>query len=329
MIVPRTLFTSALATLCLLPALKAGYLFATFKGEKTALEEQIYFAVSEEGRQWKALNDGEPVLVSQLGEKGVRDPYLLRSHDGKTFYLIATDLSIYHNGDWKRAVEDGSRAIVIWESRDLVQWSEPRRVEVAPPDAGCTWAPEAIYDEESGDYVVFWASTTARDEYQKHRIWGARTGDFKTFGKPFIFIEKPTTIIDTTIVREGDQYYRFTKDEQDKDITMETAEKLSGPWRNVDGFSLAGMQGYEGPACYQVAPAEDGQAATWCLILDHYMKGRGYQPYVTHDLGSGEFEPGENFSFPFPFRHGSVLPLSEAEYERLVQAREVGEARSE
>jgi len=54
------------------------------------------------------------VLVSQLGEKGVRDPYLLRSQDGQKFYLLATDLSINLNRDWKRAQEAGSKSIVIW-----------------------------------------------------------------------------------------------------------------------------------------------------------------------------------------------------------------------
>src|SRR5687767_2309261 len=126
-------------------AISGGLLFVTFKGEQTPLTEQIYFALSADGRNWTALNDGKPVLVSELGEKGVRDPFLVRAHDGESFYLIATDLSINRNRDWKRAVRAGSRSIVIWESKNLVQWSEPRLVAVAPKDAGCTWAPEAVY----------------------------------------------------------------------------------------------------------------------------------------------------------------------------------------
>jgi hypothetical protein len=60
--------------------------------------------------------------------------------------------------------------------------------------------------------------------------------------------------------------------------------------------------------------------ATWCLILDHYAKGLGYQPFVTHDMASGQFTPGAGFSFPFHFRHGSVIPLTSAEYQRLQAA---------
>jgi GH43 family beta-xylosidase len=301
-------------------AAPAGFLFVTFKGEQTPLSEQIYFALSADGRNWTALNKSEPTLVSELGEKGVRDPYLLRAHDNSKFYLIATDLSINRNGNWGRAVRAGSRSIVVWESTDLVKWSEPRLVEVAPEDAGCTWAPEAVYNEETGDYLVFWASTTKRDDYKKHRIWAARTKDFRTFGTPFVYIEKPNTVIDTTIVRDGGKYYRFTKDEKHKAVTLETAPALKGPWNDVDGFSLSRLTGYEGPQAYLIEPSAEGRPPVWGLILDHYSQGRGYQPYVTHDLAKGKFETGKGFTFPFKFRHGSVLPLTAEELERVKSA---------
>ena len=297
-----------------------GFLFVTFKGEQTPMSEQIYFGLSKDGRNWEALNGGEPALVSKLGEKGVRDPYIIRSHDGRGFFMIATDLSIHLTKDWGRAVTKGSRSIVVWTSRDLVEWSQPRLVKVAPDDAGCTWAPEVVYDEEAKDYLVFWASTTKSDDFAKHRIWAARTKDFHTFGKPFIYIEKPTTIIDTTIVRDGKKYYRFTKDEKFKAITLETSDTLTGTWSEVPGFSLAQLRGYEGPECYVVEPAKDGKPATWCLILDHYSKGEGYKPFVSTDIAGGQFSPGEGFTFPFRFRHGSVLPLSKEEYERVEKA---------
>jgi hypothetical protein len=296
-----------------------GYLFVTFKGEQNPMAEQIYFALSKDGRNWQALNNAEPMLVSKVGEKGVRDPYLLRAHDGKAFYLLATDLSIARNGDWGRAVRAGSNAIIIWESTDLVNWSKLRRVPVAPLDAGCTWAPEAIFDEDTGDYLAFWASTTRRDDFEKHRIWAARTKDFRKFSAPFIYIEKPLPVIDTTIVRDGGKYYRFTKDEKFKAITMEESEKLAGPWRDVPGFSLARLVGFEGPECYPVQTAP-GEPPVWCLILDYYSKGEGYQLFVTNDLASGKFAPAGGLASPFRFRHGSVLSLTEAEYQALEKA---------
>jgi hypothetical protein len=298
-------------------AAEGAYLFVTFKGEHTPMSEQVYFAISKDGRKWDALNGGEPVLVSSIGEKGVRDPFLLRSHDGKSFILIATDLSIHLNGDWNRAQTAASRSIVIWESPDLVKWSEPRLVEVAADDAGCAWAPEAIYDEENGDYLVFWASKNRRDDFAKQRIWAARTPDFRTFGEPFIYIDKPDHVIDTTIVRDDGKFFRFSKDEKFKAITMESSEKLSGPWRDVPEFSLAKLQGFEGPECYQLVPAADGKPAVWCLVIDHYARGEGYKPYVTEDLSTGDFKPAPGFHFPFRFRHGSILPITREEFLHL------------
>ena len=297
-----------------------GFLFVTFNGEKSAMGEQIYFGLSRDGKRWGVVNGGRPVLVSALGEKGVRDPFIMRAHDGSKFYLLATDLSIHNNGSWKRAVQSGSRSIMVWESADLVLWSEPRLIAVAAEDAGCTWAPEAVFDEQRGDYLVFWASQNRSDNFAKQRIWASRTKDFRTFDKPFIYIDKPNHVIDTTIVRDGDGYRRFSKDEQGKAITLETAADLDGPWQLDPGFSLARMTGYEGPTCFEIAPSAAGKPATWCLLLDHYGKGLGYEPFLTTDIASGVFTPATGFSFPFRFRHGTVMPISDTEYRRLVSA---------
>ncbi len=294
-----------------------GFLFVTFRGEQTPMTEQIYFAISRDGREWKALNQGNPVLVSTVGEKGVRDPYILRTHDGSHFVIIATDLSINLNPDWKRAREKGSQSIVVWKSDDLAKWTDPKLAHVAPDDAGCTWAPEAVYDEEAGNYMVYWASRTQQDKLAKQRIWSAHTTDFETFTKPEIFIDKDRAVIDTDIVRDGNKYYRFSKSGH---ITQEVADKLAGPWKDVPGTSLDDTAQYEGPECYLIEPATADHPATWCLMLDHFKVGKGYEPFITHDLASGHFEPAQDFKFPFLVRHGSVLPVSEAELQRLEQA---------
>ena len=301
-------------------ATDGGFLFVTFKEEVTPMCEQIYFALSPDGRHWHALNGSEPVLVSTVGEKGVRDSFLVRSHDGKKFYLIATDLHANVYADWHRATHAGSKSIVIWDSTDLVHWSLPRLAKVAPADAGCTWAPEAVYDDSKHAYLVFWASTTASDNFNKLRIWAAWTKDFVTFEKPFIYIDKPWHVIDADIVRENGIYYRFSKDDQHKDIIMETSTNLLGPWNGATNFSLATMQGYEGPECFCLKPAGEGRPATWCLLLDQYSQHAGYQPFVTEDLSGGQFKPGDYFAFPFKFRHGCVLPISGREYQRLEKA---------
>ena len=169
-----------------------GYLMAHFTGED-ATGEQIYFATSVDGLHWTDLNNSQPVLVSGIGEKGVRDPSLIRSEDGKTFRILATDLRIANGKGWDVAMHSGSTSLVIWESMDLVNWSKPWLADVAGsiPSAGCAWAPEAIYDEENKNYVVYWATISPLDDIDKARIYYATTTDFKKFSAPKMYINRP------------------------------------------------------------------------------------------------------------------------------------------
>src|SRR2546430_9496815 len=100
----------------------SAYLFVHFTGQ-SARGEQICFSVSEDGLHWTDLNNSEPVLVSEIGDKGVRDPSIIRSPDGKKFYLLATDLRIANGKGWGAARYHGSTSLVFWESTDLVNWS--------------------------------------------------------------------------------------------------------------------------------------------------------------------------------------------------------------
>ena len=49
-----------------------GYLFTYFSGANRSDAEQIYFSASEDGLFWTELNKNNPVLVSNVGDKGVR-----------------------------------------------------------------------------------------------------------------------------------------------------------------------------------------------------------------------------------------------------------------
>ena len=99
--------------------------------------------------------------MSQLGDQGLRDPFIIRSPDGDTFYMIATDLNWFNrNRDYQ--IND-SQYIEVFESHDLVNWSPQRHVKVAPDNAGNAFAPEAYWDDSIGAYVVFWAQAMWRD----------------------------------------------------------------------------------------------------------------------------------------------------------------------
>ncbi len=314
------------------------YMFAYFTGEGTKTGEQMYFADSRDGRNWTALNDGEPVITSQMGEKGLRDPFIMRSHEGDKFYLIATDLWIAGGTSWGESQTNGSQSIMVWESTDLVNWSDQRMCTVAADDAGCTWAPEAFWDEETQDYAVFWASKTARDNYGPHHIWKCHTRDFYTYSEPEIWITLKNesgadiSVIDTTVIKAGDTYYRFNKNEDGgkavmtdgstvntKVVYMEKSNSLDGTWEYVKSdYLLDGANQYREGATSFKFNDDDVETDTWCLLLDNFGGG-GYYPATTTDLSSGNFTKLTDYSFPTTgiLRHGSVLNITADEYAAL------------
>ena len=294
----------------------SGYLFAHFTGEHKD-GEQIYFSVSRDGLHWKDLNGGKPVLYSGIGTRGVRDPFLVRDPGKKKFYLIATDLRIESGCGWEKAQYEGSRDLIVWESEDLVNWSEERACTVGIPEAGCVWAPEAVYDSGKEEFLVFWASMVKApaDEEAKQRIYASWTKDFRQFSEPFVYMEREQHVIDSTIVENQGRYYRFTKDETNKCIILEESESLTGTFRQIPSETLSGLLGVEGPECYLLP---DGN--TWCLIVDQFAEEKGYLPVFTKDLGSGVLEIAQEGSYDLGTtkkRHGGVLVLEDEEYERL------------
>ncbi len=302
-----------------------GYLFGHFIGEGNAEGEQIYFAVSEDGLHFRDLNGGKPVLVSGIGEKGVRDPYLCRSVEGDRFFLIATDLSIYNRGGWWQneqgyydASTTGSPYLVLWQSRDLVNWTEPKLIKVAPENAGMAWAPEMVWCEEIGEYVIFFASSimdpSTKMKAKPNAIYYVTTKDFEAFSETKLFIDcqndvpggkgKIREIIDTTVLKVGDWYYSASKDgdnaEENGGIRIMKTKTLLKPetWEKVLdldelGLDLSGQKcstltnsSLEGPElfCYNPKDWENPDIPEYGLIADQYMCGAGYIPLKTTDL---------------------------------------------
>lgn len=305
------------------------YLFAYFTGEGASNGEQLYFSASQDGLNWTDLNDGKPSLTSSLGEKGIRDPYILRSPEGDKFYIIATDLRINNGNSWENAQTKGSQSLLVWESDDLVSWSEPRLVKVSDSiEAGCTWAPECFYDELTGEYVVYWSSKVAGDNYAKQRVYYAKTRDFYTFTKPKIWIEKDQSTIDTTVIKHDSTYYRLSKNEggstnQDgaltKTIFLEKSDTLLGDYSFIKSDSLNSNQYVEGPAIYKLN-SDDSTGDQWILLADDFG-GIGYYPLSTTDLEGAVFETvASGYKLPTNARHGTPIAITAEEYDRIMLA---------
>lgn len=309
-----------------------GYVFAYFTGNSRD-GEKIYIAASKGNNalQWETLNGGKPILTSTKGTTGLRDPFLMRSHDGKKFFLIATDLSIGSGTSWGDSVRTGSRYLEVWESSDLVNWSAQRHVLVSPATAGNTWAPEAYWDDTLQKYVVFWASSlyaasdTGHTGSTYHRMLYATTSDFVTFSATQVWQDAGTSRIDSTVIKDNGVYHRFTKDEGAggtgcTDIIQERSTSLTSSlssWTIEDTCigRDAGTSAVEGPTVFKANP-NDVNGQKFYLFVDEYT-GRGYIPLATTDISKPNWKVPSSFSLPTSPRHGSVVPITAAELKVL------------
>ena len=133
----------------------------------------LHAALSRDGYTWTALNGDKPIVGgdSIAVQRGIRDPHVFRGPDG-AFYVAMTDLHVFGQRDGKRSTEwerDGkkygwgnNRGLVLMKSRDLIHWTHTRIDFSALPDqedmkwseVGCVWAPETVFDEESGQLMI-------------------------------------------------------------------------------------------------------------------------------------------------------------------------------
>lgn len=212
------------------------YGMTNFARSNSTAGQQIYFStsVANEATSFIATNNGKPVLTSKYGMHGLRDPSIVRSPEGDKFYLVATDLNVdgteYGWQGWGWAQSGCSRFIEVWESFDLVIWSNQRHIQVSPLEAGMTYAPEAIWDPEIGAYVVCWTSsmypadtyfTTDREDPKgrwpltRNQTLFATTRDFVSFSQPGVMSGREGHgTLDAVMIRDDEDgfYHRFVCD---------------------------------------------------------------------------------------------------------------------
>lgn len=338
------------------------YLFAYFPyaGVK---DERIYFGISQDGLNFTALNDSKPVIESTLGTHGLRDPFIIRSHEGDKFYLIATDLTVagvtqdgvdYPGQGWGENQTSGSQSIMVWESTDLVNWSKQRMCKVAVDDAGCTWAPEAYWDDDTEQYVVFWASKLKTGG--KQRLYYATTRDFYTFSDAQVWFEEDGSVIDTTVIKVDDWYYRYTKNEDgntntygtpSKRIYCEKSKSLTAPaedWELVynNCLNVGGGQ-IEGGCIFEINTEDVENAKKIAALKGYELKGdrifalvadatgKTIFPGLSDNITTGQFnvlgtEANASvngtplYSMPEPAAsHGTIMPITSEEYDNLMK----------
>ncbi|PLS29388.1 Ig-like domain-containing protein [Bifidobacterium parmae] len=296
------------------------YAAATFESDNANGGERIWMASTEENDffTFKTRNGGNPVITSNSDTKGLRDPYIIKSHEGDKYYMIATDLRVYAPGvGWGESQRVGSLKLEVWESTDMVNWTRTNAedgdtgIKVNSDDAGMTWAPEAFWDDSLNAYLVFFSSRMYTDEAHTQAVKGknggaynivryAITRDFKTYTAPVDWQDTGYSRIDTTVFKIGDYYYRLTKNEEGgaagqyittgKSSFLERSKVLTAPTTEASpdndpetGWQLLDQnllpfEGAETIALNKGDKNQNDEGDAYILMSD----SGGYQPFMTN-----------------------------------------------
>ncbi|MBP3645675.1 MAG: glycoside hydrolase family 43 protein [Clostridia bacterium] len=303
------------------------YLFVHFRETTSPEGEQVYFAISRDGFSWEALNDGAPVLWAYYGDKGVRDMTIIREPQSGRFHIFATDLSLSYGmrgkyqHSWEKIRMGGSKALAHWYSDDLLHWSEEELITLGDGEFGCLWAPDIIYDREHDDYLLHWSSSHACNGYGPMAIYGSHTKDFAAFSKPqLIYRKEDSGCIDSAMYEEDGKYYLFVKSERNPNrIILLKSDHVDGPFERVEKFDASMLAIEEG--LYEAPTAVRMNDGRWGLFLDFYGvpgAGQGYVPFLADALKNADFRRSDAaFSFPYGFKHGTILEITEDEFDRM------------
>lgn len=315
----------------------SSYLFAFFSNN-SPYGEQIRYAISDDGFNYTSLNQGRPVVASDTIalKKSIRDPYITRSQDGKTFYMVMTDMR--SDEGWQS--NDG---LILMKSSDLIHWQHtaidfptrfPNLKGFDRKNLHAVWAPQIIWDEEAGKYMIYYSIGRHDWEYPTEDpnfnqpyfkiFYSYINGEFTDITEPQLLFDFGTAAIDGDIVYnpQDKEYVLFFKDEgrsvmnkgfrTRQGVMRATSKKLTGPysieWRHIQ---KEGQFPVEGSSVFPLIGSDE-----YILMYDCYAQGF-YQFCKSKDLKNFTFVQNTKTYGDFTPRHGSVMHITADERERL------------
>lgn len=284
----------------------SAYLFTYFTGGKGG--EHIRFALSNDGYHFRALNRNQPVLDAALisATGGVRDPHISRGVDGKTFFMVATDMNTEKYG-W-----GPDYAMVLLKSTDLVHWASTS-IDITKTFNKFTgvnrvWAPQTIYDPQVNKYMIYWSMRFGEEADKIYYAYANKdfTG-LETEPKQLFFKPDGGACIDGDIVYKDKKYYLFFKTEgSGAGIKIAVSDKLTSGYVLRDKYVQQTKDPVEGAGTFKL-----NNSNSYILMYDMYTQGK-YQFTRTDDLEHFKLIDNE-VSMNFHPRHGTIMPITARE----------------
>jgi hypothetical protein len=282
------------------------YVFAYFTGNG---EDGLHFAGSADGYKWDKLGGGRSFLAPKVGNsKLMRDPCIVRGPDG-TYHMVWTS-------GWNE------NNIGYASSKDLVNWSPQQQVPVMAHEPGSlnAWAPEIVYDDKRGEFLIFWASTipgrfaategSSENKYN-HRMYYTTTRDFVAYAPTKLYYDPGFSVIDASFVRANGKNYLMVKDETrnppKKYLQIAAAPDLRGPFGKLSAPITPPGLWVEGPTALQIG--QDVILYYDAYTSKHYGAMRSRDMVHWEDVTAKMQFPDEGT--PLRLRHGTVIAVPE------------------
>ena len=181
------------------------------------------------------------------------------------------------------------------------------------------WAPQTFFDQHTGRYLVYFSLLSSDGTIPYDRVyWCYANSDFTDLeGVPQVLFDFGAPAIDSDIVRdERGLLHLFFKTEADgahKGIRQYVFKDIyqSSTWKLLDGFCETTKSDVEGAGVF---PLINGG---WCLMYDCY-RDHYYQFTKSRDLRRFHFVQNTKTEGAFTPRHGTVIPITTDEYQRLL-----------
>lgn len=281
---------------------QSAYLMSTFDGR---LQDGLRYVWSTDGYKWERI----PGIFLQptVGKKIMRDPSICRGPDGR-WHLVWT-------AGWQGT--DGFGYAWSW---DLVKWNDERyiRVMAHEPEVVNVWAPELYYDDQTGQFIICWASTVpgrfphgTEDPRNNHRLYYTITRDFSTFAPARLFFDPGYSVIDGFVLKDSGRFVLLFKDNTRPNLNIRVAfgPSPTGPWSQVSPPITVRFT--EGPSALRIG-------RFWVIYFEHYRQNR-YMAMRTSDFRSFE-EVTYLMDFPDRLKHGTAFKIDREELRRLLEA---------
>ncbi len=313
-----------------------GYLYCHMsdKGEWTA------FAVSRDGYHYEDIIGGKPIFDPAKHariEGGTRDAYICRTHDGKGYLMVTTDMSNAKSRTWNNF------GIDLLRSNDLVNWTSVTfdfrkgpSIFCDPESPDCykdystisrVWAPQIFWDPsyrwsngKKGGYMIYYSLLNRNEEGYDRMYYSYADETFTKITKPRLLFDWGYATIDADInyLPSDGLYHMLIKKEGGKPgIYTATAKSITGPWSNPvedDYVSFEGNKKCEGSSAFQLIGDD-----TWRVAYIEYSSRPKHYRICKADKYLRNFSDPVDIEGVTGPQHGSFMRLTKKEYLRLKQ----------